>query len=352
MEKIYDVLIIGGGQSGLANAYYLRRAKLDYLILDEQETCGGAWNKAWDSLTLFSPADHSSLPGWPLPKSDAVFPRRMEVVNYLCEYIKHYQLPIQSNTKVETVSKENGIFTVSTNKGNFSAKSIIAATGTWGNPFIPKVDGLDSFQGSQLHSAFYKNALGFENKTVLVVGEGNSGAQIVAEVSMVADVKWSTRKEPRFLPDDVDGFDLFNTATAKFNAEKAGIPYNAANYDLSSIVMVQSVKDARERGVLKSLGSINHFYDKGVVWSNGNKTDLDAIIWCTGFGYNTFYLKGLVTIDERGITPTIETKSTEMEGLWLSGFGNWTGFASATLIGINRNAKQTVAEIIDFLSKS
>lgn len=349
--KMVDVIIIGGGQSGLANAYYLRRAKLDFLILDEQENCGGAWNHAWDSLTLFSPAEHSSLPGWPMPKSDSIFPLRAEVVNYLCEYIKHYQLPIQYDTKVETASKENGVFTVSTNKGTLSAKSIIAATGTWGNPFIPKEKGLDSFQGNQTHSAFYKNALPFENKRVLIVGEGNSGAQIVAEVSKVADVLWSTRKEPRFLPDDIDGFDLFNTATAKYNAEKEGIPYNAANYDLSSIVMVQSVKDARERGVLISHGAIDHFDENGVVWSNGNRTDLDAVIWCTGFGYNTFYLKGLVTLDERGITPTIETKSTEIDGLWLSGFGNWTGFASATLIGINRNAKQTVAEIIDFISK-
>jgi cation diffusion facilitator CzcD-associated flavoprotein CzcO len=83
MAGVYDVIIIGGGQSGLACAYYLRRTKLNYLILDEQENCGGAWQKTWDSLRLFSPADHSSLPGWLMPKNEDGFPPKDHVINYL-----------------------------------------------------------------------------------------------------------------------------------------------------------------------------------------------------------------------------------------------------------------------------
>jgi len=249
MSEILDVIIIGGGQSGLACGYYLRRNKLNYLILDKQEKCGGAWLNTWDSLTLFSPAEHSSLPGWLMPKSKNRFPLKQEVIDYLCQYELHYQLPMERNVNVDTVISENMFFKVSTSKGIYFAKTIIAAIGTWNNPFIPKIKGIDTFKGIQIHSANYKNAEQFRNLKVLVVGEGNSAAQIVAEVSKVTTVKWSTRKPPQYLPDEVDGFYLFNVASAKYNAEKQGIPFNAANYNLGNIVMVPLVQEARSRGV-------------------------------------------------------------------------------------------------------
>ena len=352
MHEILDVIVIGGGQSGLACGYYLRRHKLNFLILDKEEKCGGAWLHAWDSLTLFSPAEHSSLPGWLMPKSKNLFPLKQEVIDYLCQYEKRYELPIERAITVENITSENKIFKVHTTKGIYFSKAIIAAAGTWNNPFIPKIRGIDTFKGIQIHSAHYKNAEQFRNLKVLVVGEGNSGAQIVAEVSKVTTVKWSTRKPPQYLRDEVDGFYLFNVATAKYNAEKEGKPFNAANYDLGNIVMVPPVKEARSRGVLISSGSFESMHENGVIWSDGTKEDFDAIIWCTGFGYATSFLKNIVSADERGIVKTEESKAIEVPGLWLTGYGSWTGYASATLIGINRNAKQTCNEIIEYLQKN
>lgn len=351
MHKILDVIVIGGGQSGLACGYYLRRHKLNFLLLDKEEKCGGAWLHAWDSLTLFSPAEHSSLPGWLMPKSKNLFPLKQEVIDYLCQYEKRYELPIERSVTVENITSENKIFKVYTNKGIYFSKAIIAAAGTWNNPFIPKIKGIETFKGIQIHSAHYKNAEQFRNLKVLIVGEGNSGAQIVAEVSKITNVKWSTRKPPHYLPDEVDGFYLFNVATAKYNAEKEGKPFNAANYDLGNIVMVPPVKEARSRGVLISDGGFESMYETGVIWSDGTKEDFDAIIWCTGFGYATSFLKNIVSADERGIVKTEESKATEVPGLWLAGYGSWTGYASATLIGINRNAKQTCNEIIEYLQQ-
>ena len=88
-----------------------------------------------------------------------------------------------------------------------------------------------------------------------------------------------------------------------------------------------------------------------MIWSDGTKEDFDAIIWCTGFGYATSFLKKIVSADERGIVKTEESKATEISGLWLAGYGSWTGYASATLIGINRNAKQTCNEIKEYLQQ-
>lgn len=133
---------------------------------------------------------------------------------------------------------------------------------------------------------------------------------------------------------------------------KEGKEFDMAKYNLGNIVMVPPVKEARERGVLVSKPSFSTFYENGVIWQDGSKETFDVVIWCTGFHFATEHLKGLgINIDEKGKIATTNTKATEIEGLWLVGYGNWTGFASATLIGVGRSARETVEEIDTFLKK-
>ncbi len=351
MEKyILDVIVIGGGQSGLVCGYYLRRTGLTYLILDKQPNCGGSWQHGWDSLTLFSPAVHSSLSGWLMPKSLNFFPSKVEVIDYLCQYEKKYALQVQRPVEVKEVEKDNAIFKLTTDKGDFYARAVISATGTYGKPYIPEIQGREKFKGIQMHSSSYKNAEPFEGMKVIVVGEGNSGAQILAEISEVTQTAWATRNAPEFLPDDVDGHVLFNVASAKYYAEKAGIPFDPTQYNLGNIVMVPPVVEARDRGALVSIGTFKEIYENGVVLSDGSRESFDAIVWCTGFGYDTGILNKLVQTEENGKTPTVETRSAQTEGLWLVGYGGWTGYASATLIGVGRTAKQTVQQIQEYLT--
>ena len=201
-----------------------------------------------------------------------------------------------------------------------------------------------------MHSSQYTSPLRFENKRVAIVGEGNSGAQILAEVSKVAETIWITQKEPRFLADHIDGRYLFDAATQMYEAQKTGKDYKPPS--LGDIVMVESVKDARTRGVLSSVRPFDQFTENSLVWEDGHEDKIDTVIFCTGFRPALNHLKNLGVINSDRKVDTIGTQSKKVAGLWLVGYGNWTGFASATLIGVGRSAKKTVDEIQAYIGQS
>jgi len=347
-SKYYDVIVIGGGQSGLACGYYLRRTKLNYLLLDEQNKPGGAWLHTWDSLKLFSPAEHSSLPGWLMPKAENEYPPKDHVIDYLNEYEIRYKLNIKRPCKVLHVKKKDGLFSIKTDGGYFKCKVVISATGTWKNNYIPNYPDRNKFKGQQLHSAQYIGPSKVEGKKVLIIGGGNSAAQILAELSKTKDTAWVTLKDPKFLPDDVDGRYLFEFATKQYKAKKEGKKIKPAG-SLGDIVMVDSVKDARDRNTLNTQRPFERFYEQGVIWADGKKEKFDSVIWCTGFKASLDHLDSLFGGKVKRI-PTELTRATSVEGLWLVGYGSWTGYASATLIGVGRTARQTIKEVQDFIN--
>jgi len=339
----HDVIIIGGGQAGLAVAYYLRREGIDFLILDAEERSGGAWPHAWDSLRLFSPATYSGLPGWPMPPSQtAGFPTRDEVIDYLTRYEQRYQFSIERSCSVKTVEPAGERLAIKLEDGRtITARAVVSATGTWGAPFIPDYPGNALFQGIQLHSAHYRNPQAFSGQRVMIVGGGNSGAQILAEISTVAETIWITTKEPVFLPDDVDGRVLFERASARVRGD---FEQNATT-TLGDIVMVPPVRAARDRGVLKSVRPFIRFNKDAVVWQDGSQTPIDAVLWCTGFRPATDHLKSLNIVKPDGRVEVVDQRAVAEPRLWLAGYGNWTGAASATLIGAGRTAREMVPRI-------
>jgi hypothetical protein len=186
---------------------------------------------------------------------------------------------------------------------------------------------------------------------VLVVGGGNSGAQILAEISQVADASWVTLAEPTFLPDHVDGRYLFYQATVRYRAQQEGRPLPEPA-SLGDVVMVPPVREARDRGVLHSLRPFERFTAEGVVWPDGREETIDAVIWCTGFRPALDHLRPLDVVEADGRVRLNGNRSVREPRLWLVGYGNWTGFASATLIGVGRSARAVVAEIETALAAS
>lgn len=346
-NKVHDVIVIGGGQAGLSVGYYLRRTGLSYVIVDGQSESGGAWLHGWDSLQLFSPAQSSSLPGWLFPGQYARYPTRDEVISYLKQYEERYQLPVVRPVKVEAVRHVGTGFEIETSAGVFKCKAVVSATGSWQNPFIPDYLGREEFEGVQIHSANYRYSAEFDGKTVLIVGAGNSGAQIMAEVSLRTEAIWVTLDEPQYLPDDVDGRVLFDRASEQYKALTSGRANVSKPADLlGHIVMVAPVREARDRNALNNRRPFERFTRTGVVWSDGSESQIDAVIWCTGFRPALKHLRHLGVVNEKGRVDVEGSRSIKEPRLWLAGYGNWTGFASATLIGVGRTARRIVDEIV------
>lgn len=348
----YDVVIIGGGQAGLAVAYFLRRTPLSFVILDAQEEPGGAWRHGWNSLRLFSPATWSSIPGWMMPPAQEGYPSRDHVVDYLKRYEQRYQFPVVRPVQVTRVERTETGLRVHAPDRQWNARVVVSATGTWSNPYIPDYPGAAMFTGQQVHSADYVEATPFAGKKVLVVGGGNSGAQILAEVSKVAEATWVTPTEPLFLPDDVDGRVLFERATERLKAQQEGRTIEQPVGGLGDIVMVPPVVEARERDVLRAVRPFICFTRNGVVWPDGHESAVDVVIWCTGFKPALGHLDTLDVINDEGRVDVQGTRSVREPRLWLVGYGEWTGSASATLIGVTRTARSTASEIAAFLGSS
>jgi putative flavoprotein involved in K+ transport len=342
-----QVLVVGAGQAGLAAGYYLRRAGLDFAVLDACDAPGGAWQHCWESLRLFSPAAYSSLPGRPMPaRAGGEWPDAAHVVNYLTEYEKRYELPVHRPVQVRAVEDAgDGGLLAHTDEGTWHARALISATGTWWRPFIPAVPGRELFTGRQLHTRDFHRAGDFTGQRVVVVGGGNSGAQIAACLTGPATaVRWVTRRPARLLPDEFDGRALFEIATRRVQGGGPRIS------DLGDIVAVRPVRQARAAGLLVDHRMFDALTPGGPRFADGTVWQADAVIWCTGFRPALAHLGPLALgTGGRGRIDTVGTRAAADPRVHLIGYGDWTGSASATLIGVGRTARQAVTEIADLL---
>ncbi|MBA3855014.1 MAG: pyridine nucleotide-disulfide oxidoreductase [Gemmatimonas sp.] len=340
-----DVVVIGGGQAALAAGYYLRRSTKTLRILDAEAGPGGAWRHTWPSLRLFSPARWSSLPGWLMPPTQDRYPTRDEALAYLADYERRLSLPVERPVRVTQVWADGARLRLVTSDGReLSAGAVVSATGTWTSPQLPQFPGQASFSGQILHSAQYAGPAAFAGRRVLVIGAGNSGAQIFADLVDHADATWVTHAPPVFLPDDVDGQVLFEQATERYKAIKEGRTPPPPR-SLGDIVMVESVRALRDRGLLAAEPIFARFTPTGVEWPGGRRRDIDAVVFATGFRPALTHLAPLVTVDERGRLPMNGVRAAAHPQLFPLGYGDWTGFASATLVGVGRSAK-AVADAI------
>lgn len=344
MKKTYDSIVIGSGQAGLATGYYLRKMGFNYLILEGSDQTAGSWTKYYDSLTLFSPARYSSLSGLKFPGNPNRYPTRDEVISYLNDYAKHYNLNIRTREKVLGVKKEGTYFEISTESENvYYSKTVISATGAFSCPNIPIIDGSESYKGKVIHSGQYKNIEEFKNQNVVVVGGGNSAVQIAYELSKASKVSIATRSPISFKPQRIFGKDIH------FWLKVTGIDTFSYGKKFSrdtSVMDTGIYKQAILEGNPESRSMFKKFTEEGVVWGDGREEKVDSIIYATGFRPNVNYLSSLINaIDHFEYPIHIKGVSTTINGLYYIGLSGQRSFSSATIRGVAADAKYVVKKI-------
>ncbi|MEV0900810.1 NAD(P)/FAD-dependent oxidoreductase [Actinoplanes sp. NPDC049802] len=332
-----DIVVIGGGQAGLATAHTAMRRGLRPLVLDASARPGGSWPSYYDSLTLFSPARFSALPGMPFPGDPERYPLRDEVVGYLTAYTARLDAEIRFGCRVERVTAEGGVHTITMADGSVArAPLVVAASGGFGSPARPALPGLDSFRGRVLHAARYRNPDGFAGERVVVVGGGNSAVQIAVELARTATVSLTTRGPLRFQAQRVLGRD-FHWWLTRTGLDTAWLgPRLAPN-------TVPVIDDGRYRAAIRA-GRPDHrpMFERldgdRVVWSDGASERVDVVLLATGYRPDLPYLADSGGLDAHGRPAHAGGLSTTVPGLGFVGLERQRSLASATLRGVGRDA--------------
>ncbi|GKQ41960.1 NAD(P)/FAD-dependent oxidoreductase [Streptomyces sp. A012304] len=339
MEHI-DVAVIGGGQAGLATAHALLRCGLRPVVLEASDRAAGSWPRYYDSLTLFSPARYSSLPGMPFPGADRDrHPHRDEVVAYLTAYAGRLDADIRTRRRVTSVRRAGSAFEVALDGGGrLAARAVVAASGTFGRPYRPALPGLEEFTGQVLHAAGYRSPAPFTGSRVVVVGAGNSAVQIAAELATTAHVTLATRAPVRFAAQRVLGRDLhFWTARTGLDVAPLGrlLPRPPAQPVLD---------DGRYRAALAAGRPDRRPLFTGtdgaeLIWADGEREEVDAIVLATGYRPDLPYLGPLDgALDAEGKPRHREGLATGVPGLAFVGLEWQRSLSSNSLRGVGRDA--------------
>jgi len=347
MNTIYDVIVIGAGQSGLAAGYYLKKAGLQFLVLESGREATGSWPHYYDSLRLFSPAKYSSLPGYSFPGGKKRYPSRDEVVDYLKTYAEKMKLPIHYQMKVICIHKQEHLFHIETESGKtFLTKNVIAATGSFKRPYMPVINGHQDYQGHILHSSTYKNPDTFNGKSVIVVGRGNSAIQIAVELAPLTKTTLATLHPVQFMPQTVLGRDLHFWLTVtgldRFPFWRIGVKAGTS----TSVIDTGKYKEMISNGLPQQRKMFTSFTSTGVVWADGQVENVDAVIFSTGYHDHVPYLKDLGVLDARHTPLHRAGVSTSVNGLYYLGLTGQRSFASATIRGTGRDAKIIISKIV------
>jgi cation diffusion facilitator CzcD-associated flavoprotein CzcO len=343
------VAVVGGGQAGLATAYFLRRRGLEpdsgFVVLDRGAAPGGAWRHVWRSVRLISPPAYTRLPGLPWPRDPAEPPDGPEVAAYLAEYERRMDLRVRRPVLVRRVRDDgpggcrDTPLLVETDSGTWRARALVNATGTWDRPFVPAVPGRADFAGRQLHAADYHAPEEFAGRRVVVVGGGHSAVQILAELSRVAETVWVTRRPPEFRRGRPTEADLVAVTDAVAERVAQGLPLRSV-VSYTGLSVTPDVRAAEERGALRARPMFARVTPTGVAWDDGTSADADVLLWATGFRPVLGHLGPLRLRDPLGGVRMVGTRTAVDPRVHLVGYG-----PSASMISVHRAAAAAAREL-------
>ena len=346
-EVSVDVLVIGAGQAGLGTGHWLtRRTSLSFVIIDGAEQLGQSWRRRWDSLMLFTPRRFSSLPGTAMPRGAGEYASKDETADYLAAYAAREHLPVRLQTRILALTRQSCGFVAVTSTGLIRARHVVVATGPYTHAFVPDAaTGLDPTV-CQLHSADYRNPGDVTGQDVLVVGAGNSAAQLAVELAATRRVTVAAPAGMWFLPARILGVSVYwwlwlsgilNSRSASrisrlVRARGDGI----IGRQLHTLVAAGTVRMLTER-VVSARGRV-------VVLADGAEVTVDAVLWCTGYRPDYGWLRVRGALDAQGV-PVQDAGRSPVGGLHWVGLPWQTRLNSGIINGIGRDARLAVTRI-------
>ncbi|HLR84814.1 MAG TPA: NAD(P)/FAD-dependent oxidoreductase [Nocardioidaceae bacterium] len=343
------IVIVGGGQSGLAAAREVRANGLRPVVLEAGARAVGSWPDYYDSLTVFSPAQYSALDGVPFPGDPDHYPHRDEVVAYLERFASSLDgVEIRTRTRVDRVEADGRGFVVHTVDGNaLHAGGVVAASGSFSNPHEPPLAGRERFTGEVMHVAGYREPTKYAGKRVVVVGGGNSAIQVAHELTAHADVTLATLEPVQFLPQIHNGHDVH------YWTDVTGFDRLPPEW-LARLVSGPLVSDDGVYGAAYAAGALSRrpmferFDDDGVIWTDGVREQVDTVILATGYLPSVGYLRGLGALDANGLPCHTGGISTTHPGLVYLGLEFQRSFASNTLRGVAVDAAYVIPPLVAY----
>lgn len=340
-----ETLVIGGGQAGLATAYHLSRRGLDYAVIDANDRIGDAWRNRWDSLRLFTPNWFNGLPGMPFPGYHWGFPSKDEMADYLENYARHFDIPVETGARVQRLSREDGLFVATAGDRRFRADNVVVAMSSWQKPRVPEfADELDPGI-LQLHVSEYANPDQLEAGSVLVVGAGNSGAEVAKELARTKEV-WLSGPDTGtipFRPESVAARALMRfvgrVVFHRVLTTSTPMGRRARPKMVSSGEPLLRVKpkDLAEAGVerVPRVAGVQHGKPQ---LEDGRIIDAANVVWCTGFHPGFSWIDLPVIQDETQQPSHRRGVVEEMPGLYFVGLKFLYAVSSEQIHGVGRDA--------------
>jgi putative flavoprotein involved in K+ transport len=344
VQTSHPLVIVGGGQSGLAAAREAQLHGIRPLVLEARARPTGSWPDYYASLRLFSPARFSSMPDAPFPGDPDHYPTRDEVTEYLARYADRLDVEIRTSVRVAAVhARPGGGFRVHTTAGDeIEAAGLVAATGSFGNPHQPMLPAQDHFQGQVLHAAEFRSPAAFAGQRVVVVGGGNSAVQIAYDLAPVAATTIASRNPLQFVDQRPGGRDIHHRLTAGFD----DLPLEWLAPLLTSTLVLDPgrYREALAAGLLDRRPMFTAFDADGVVWADGARERVDTVVFATGYRPNLDYLQPLGAL-EHGAPKHVGGISSTHPGLAYTGLELQRSFSSNTLRGVSRDAAHVMGPL-------
>lgn len=349
-DNSYDTIVIGAGQAGLAAGHHLAKRGKPFLILDSADRVGGTWANRWDSLRLFTPASHDSLPGLELG-GGYTFPTRNELLDYLERYVEEFQLPVRLGVRVDGLFREGDRFRVTAGAEVFDADNVILATGVHRSPRVPSFASELGDDIRQLHSAEYRNPAQLQPGTVLIVGAGNSGAEIGVEVARTHPVLLAGRNVGQ-LPIDTRNwqgklmFPLIWWTWEHVLTEKTkpGRKVQAGMLQGHGDPLIRlKERDLVEAGITRT-ARIAGVCEGRPQTEDGDVLDVANVIWASGFKADFAWIE-LPGLDSSGHLDSERGAVKGQPGLYVLGQDFQYMFNSHTVGGVGKDAAYVVQHL-------